>query len=89
MPAVVDVRRASTREPKATVARIAIFAAASAPADVVGRVGLGEAEPLRLGERLVVGRAALHLGEDEVRRPVDDPEHAVDVRRRRATRGAP
>ena len=33
--------------------------------------------------------AVLHLREDEVRRPVDDPEHAVDVRRRRATRAAP
>ena len=50
------------------------------PGDVLGRIGLREAEPLRLGERLVVGRAALHLGEHEVRRPVDDPEHAVDVR---------
>ena len=48
--------------------------------DVVGRVGLGEAARLRLGERLVVGRAGLHLGEHEVRRAVDDPEHAVDVR---------
>ena len=48
--------------------------------DVVGRIRLGEAAPLRVGERLLEGRAALHLGEDEVRRPVDDPEHAVDVR---------
>ena len=69
-----------TREPNATVARIAIFAAASCAGDVLRRVGLREAEPLRLGERLVVARAALHLGEDEVGRAVDDPEHAVDVR---------
>ena len=48
--------------------------------DVLGRVGLGEAEPLRLGERLSVGAALLHRGEDEVRRPVDDSEHLVDVR---------
>ena len=37
-----------TRELKATVARIAIFAAASAPRDVVGRVGLRVAALLRL-----------------------------------------
>ena len=48
--------------------------------DVVGRVGLGEPARLRLGERLVVGGAALHFGEDEVGRPVDDAEDAVDVR---------
>ena len=69
-----------TREPNATVARIAVFAAASRPADVLGRIGLGEAEPLRLGERVAVRASLLHRGEDEVRRPVDDPEHAVDVR---------
>ena len=50
------------------------------PADVLRRIGLGEAEPLRLGEGVAVGAALLHRGEDEVRRPVDDPEHAVDVR---------
>ncbi len=48
--------------------------------DVVGRVGLGEAATLRLAQRLLVGLAALHLGQDEVGRAVDDPEHAVDVR---------
>ena len=53
---IVDV----TREPKATVARIAIFAAASAPD--VGRIGLGVAEPLRLGERLLVRLAASMRG---------------------------
>ena len=49
--------------------------------DVVRRIGLGEPAPLRLGERVRVRRAALHLGEDEVRRPVHDPEDAVHVRR--------
>ena len=49
-------------------------------ADVLRRIGLGEAEPLRLGERVAVGAAILHRREDEVRRPVDDAEHAVDVR---------
>ena len=48
--------------------------------DVLGRVGLGEPEPLRLGERVLVGLAPLHLREDVVGRPVDDPEHAMDVR---------
>ena len=50
------------------------------PRDVVGRVGLGVAEPLGLGERLGVLAPAVHLAEDEVRRAVDDPEHAMDVR---------
>jgi hypothetical protein len=50
-------------------------------AHVLRGVRLREPEALRLGERLVVDRAALHLGEDEVRRPVHDPEDAVDVRR--------
>ena len=50
------------------------------PADVLGRIGLGEAEPLRLGEGVAVRAPLLHRGEDEVRRPVDDPEHAVHVR---------
>ena len=62
------------------MARIAVLAAASSAGDVLGRVGLGEAEPLRLGERVPVGAALLHRGEDEVRRPVDDSEHPVDVR---------
>ena len=68
-----------TREPKATVARMAIFAAASAPRHVLGRVGLGVAQPLRLRQRLGVVRAGLHAREDEVRRAVDDPEDAVHV----------
>ena len=49
-------------------------------ADVVRRVRLGVAEPLRLGERLVVRAAGVHRGEDEVGRPVDDPDDPVDVR---------
>ena len=75
-----STQSSGTREPNATVARIAVFAAASRPADVLGRIGLGEAEPLRLGERVAVRAALLHRGEDEVRRAVDDPEHAVHVR---------
>ena len=50
------------------------------PGDVLGRVGLGEAEPLRLGEGVPVRAALLHRREDEVRRPVDDAEHPVHVR---------
>ena len=50
---------------------------------VVGRVGLGVAELLRLRERGLVGQpAARHLGEDVVRRAVDDPVDPLDVRRR-------
>ena len=49
------------------------------PANVLGGIGLGEPEPLRLGESVLVGAALLHGREDEVRRPVDDSEHAVDV----------
>ena len=71
----------STRDPNATVARIAIFAAASAPLTSSVGIGLGVAEPLRLGERVRVGVPRLHPREDEVGRPVDDPEHAVDVGR--------
>ena len=59
------------------------------PADVLRRVGLGEAESLRLGEGIAVGATLLHRREDEVRRPVDDPEHAVHVRDDRGTRAAP
>ena len=65
--------------PKATVARIAIFAAASSAGHVLGGVGLRVAEALRLRERLRVVRALLHPREHEVRRAVDDAEHAVDV----------
>jgi hypothetical protein len=50
-------------------------------ADVVGGIGLREAQPLRLGERLlVIAAAARHLREDEVRRAVDDAVDALDVR---------
>ena len=70
----------STCELKATVARIAIFAAASAPETSSVGIGLRVAALLRVGERLVVALAALHLGEHEVGRAVDDAEHAVDVR---------
>ena len=47
---------------------------------VVGRIGLRIAARLRVGERLGVGLAALHLRENEVGGAVDDPEHAVHVR---------
>ena len=48
---------------------------------VLGRVGLGVAQLLRLAQRLVVGRAGGgHLREDVVGRAVDDPVHALDVR---------
>ena len=47
--------------------------------DVGGRVALGEPERLRLGERdAVVGALLGHLGEDEVRRAVDDAHHPPD-----------
>ncbi len=55
-----------------------------APVDVVGRVGLGVAEPLRLGQRLLEGQPApRHLAEDEVGGAVDDPVDAVDARARK------
>ena len=45
--------------------------------DVGGRVTLGVAESLRLGERRsVVGALLGHLGEDEVGRAVEDADHA-------------
>ena len=48
--------------------------------DVGGRVGLGVAERLRLGERVGERRARLgHAGEDVVRRAVDDAHHAPDA----------
>ena len=51
------------------------------PLDVGGGVGLGVAEPLGLGERLLEPRTVLgHLREDEVRRAVhhaEDARHAV------------
>ena len=51
-----------------------------AAVDVVGRVGLGVAEPLRLGERLLEGDPEpRHLAEDEVGGAVDDPVDAVDA----------
>ena len=50
---------------------------------VVGRVGLRVAQLLGLHQRLLVGDAgARHLGEDVVRRAVDDPVDALDVRGR-------
>ena len=53
--------------------------------DVVGRIGLGVAELLGAAQGVRVGRArAGHLREDEVRRPVDDPEHLGDLGRREA-----
>ena len=48
---------------------------------VLRRIRLREAEPLRLRERVRVLGALLHLREDEVRRPVDDAEYAMHVRR--------
>ena len=51
---------------------------------VVGRVGLRVAQLLGLHQRLLVGDAgARHLGEDVVRRAVDDPVDALDVRGRK------
>ena len=47
---------------------------------VLGRIRLGKAEPLRLGEGVAVRASLLHRREDEVRRAVDDAEHAVHVR---------
>ena len=74
---VVEVHRRVERQPREDRhLRRGVLAV-----DVLGRVGLGVAEPLGLGERVLVGRAGLgHLAEDEVRRPVDDPVDAVDVR---------
>src|SRR4051794_273980 len=46
---------------------------------VLRRVGLREAESLRLRERVGVLGALFHLREDEIRRAVDDAEDAVDV----------
>ena len=47
---------------------------------VVGGVGLGVAQPLRLGQRVLVRRAgALHRGQDEVGGAVHDAVHALDV----------
>ena len=47
--------------------------------DVGGRVALGEAEALGLGERVaVVGALLGHLREDVVGRAVDDADHAAD-----------
>ena len=49
--------------------------------DVLGRVRLGVAEPLCLGERRGERHPGpRHLGEDEVGRAVDDPVDAVDAR---------
>ena len=52
-----------------------------ATVDVLGRVGLGVPEPLGVGERLIERHAGpSHLGEDEVRRAVDDSVDPVDRR---------
>ncbi len=48
--------------------------------DVVGRIRLGVAEPLRVGQRVRVRRAGRgHLGEDVVGGAVDDPVQPLDV----------
>ena len=49
------------------------------PAHVEGRVGLGVAEPLRLGQHRLVGRAGLlDLGQDVVAGAVHHPHHPGD-----------
>ena len=46
--------------------------------DVEGRIGLGIAEPLRLGEAGVEGQALLlHAGQDVVAGAVEDAEDAA------------
>jgi hypothetical protein len=51
--------------------------------DILAGIGLGVAEPLGVGEGVGVRAAgARHLREDVVRRPVDDPVHAIDMRGR-------
>ena len=76
---VVEVHRRAEREPRED----RHLRGRVAPADVVARVGLGVAEPLRLGERLARRSTPCgHLGEDEVGRAVDDPVDALDRRRR-------
>ena len=50
-----------------------------AAVDVLARIGLGVAQPLGLGQRLLVGESARHLGEDEVGGAVDDAVDAIDV----------
>ena len=58
--------------------------------DVERRVGLGVAEPLRLGERgREVDPLLAHLREDEVGRAVDDPGDPFDPVRGQALRAAP
>ena len=57
------------------------MAAASLPVTSSVGIGLRVAERLRLAERLVVGLPlGRHRAEDVVRRPVDDPVHALDAR---------
>ena len=52
-------------------------------ADVLGRVGLGVAELLRLGERVGVALpVARHRGQHEVGRAIDDADQLVDAGRR-------
>ena len=48
--------------------------------DVEGRVGLGIPQALRLGQHGGERQAlAAHLGEDEIRRPIDDPGDPLDA----------
>jgi len=48
--------------------------------DIEGRVGLGVAERLGLGQHLVEARAAVaHLGQDEVAGAVDDAGQPLDI----------
>ncbi len=55
------------------------------PPDVLGRVGLRVAELLRARQGLFVARTGRrHLREDEVGRPVDDPQHLLDPGRGQA-----
>ena len=77
--------------PNASRARIAIFAAASRPLDVVGRVGLGVAEPLGLAPAPRRRSSPLRAisREDEVGRAVDDPVDALDARARERLAAAP
>ena len=74
---LVEVHRRGEREPRED----RHLGRGVAAGDVVGRVGLGVAELLRLAERVGVGEPAVgHLGEDVVGRAVDDAVDALDAR---------
>ena len=74
---VVDVHRDSEREPRED----RHLGGRVGPAHVVDGVRFGEAQPLGLDEGvLIVAAAARHLGEDEVRRSVDDAVDPLDAR---------